>query len=72
MIKKTPLKTKQAVEIPSPEYKDGSTFIEGETTNIKNNKAETTQTTSSENLSAKYKNPRVSQDIPSAGRGQYQ
>jgi hypothetical protein len=72
MIKKPTLKTKDAVEVQSPEYKDGSTFIPNQSVDMTNSGTDLNQTASGENLSAKFKHPRVSQDIPSAGRGQYQ
>ena len=70
MIKKPTLKTKKAVEVQSPEYKDGSTFIEAGSPNMSGGSG-LNQTASSENLSAKFKYPRVSQDIPAEGRNQY-
>lgn len=38
---------------------------------MKNKDTDLNQTASSENLSAKFKHPRVSQDVPPEGQGQY-
>ena len=70
MIKKPQLKTKTAVEIPSPSFKDGTTIIPDRQPDMKNSESDLNQTASSANLSAKYKTG--SQDVPEAGRGQYE
>ena len=71
MIKKSQLKTKDAVEIPSPSFKDGTTIIPDRQPDMKNSGTDLNQTASSENQSAKYKYPRVTQEAPEAGKGQY-
>ena len=38
---------------------------------MKNSGTDLNGTASEENLSAKFKHPRVSQDVPAEGRGQY-
>ncbi len=72
MIKKPQLKTKDAVEIPSPSFKDGSTIVPDKQPDMKNSETDLNQTASSENQSAKYKYPRVKQEVPEAGKGQYE
>ncbi len=71
-ITKPGLRTKDAVIIPSPGYQDGTTIISTQTADMTNSETDLNQTASSENQSAKYKYPRVRQDIPKEGRGQYQ
>ena len=72
MITKPTLKTKDAVKVESPVYKDGTTIIGTQSADMRNSQTDLNQTASSENLSAQYKYPRVSQDIPAEGRGQYE
>lgn len=71
MIKKPTLRTKDAVEIPSPTYKDGTDLIQTKSADMTNSGTDLNQNASGENLSAKFKYPRVSQDIPTEGRNQY-
>ena len=75
MIEKPKLDTKKPVGngISVPVYKDGETVI------IATKSADTTNagtdingTYDHTNLSAKFKNPRVSQDVPAEGKGQYE
>jgi len=72
MIEKPKLKVKDAVEIPRVGYQDGTEIIPTKSADMKNSGTDLNQTASSENQSAKYKYPRVSQEVPSEGRGQYQ
>lgn len=72
MINKTNLDCKYPVGngVAKPEYKDGTEIISTKSADMSGS-MDLNQTASSENLSAKFKNPRVSQDIPEAGRNQY-
>jgi len=72
MIEKPKLKLKDALEVSRPEYKDGTEIIGTKSADMNNSETDLNQTASSENLSAKYKYPRVSQEIPAEGQGQYQ
>lgn len=72
MIKKTKLDCKYPVGNGTgvPTFQDGTTLIP-DTKPSMANPGELNQTASQENLSAKFKYPRVSQDVPEAGRNQY-
>ena len=72
MIEKPKLKVKDAVEIPRGGYQDGTEIISTKSADMKNSGTDLNQTASSVNQSAKYKYPRVSQEVPAEGRGQYE
>lgn len=73
MISKPTLECKYPVGngVSSPEYAGATEIISTKSADMKNSGTDLNQSASSENLSAKFKHPRVSQDIPSAGQGQY-
>lgn len=73
MIEKTNLDCKYPVGngVAHPEFKDGETTIIG-TKSADMSGGMVSTTASSENRSAKFKNPNVKQDIPAAGRNQYE
>lgn len=73
-IKKTSLNTKRPVGngVAVPQFSDGTEIISTKSADVTNSDSDLNQTSSSENLSAKYKYPRVSEDVPEAGRGQYE
>jgi hypothetical protein len=59
--------------IDAPVYKNGvATLATVMSADTKDSSTNMNQTASSENRSAKFKNPNVKQNIPSAGQGQYQ
>jgi hypothetical protein len=57
--------------ITAPAYFNGVANIIATKSASTNQGTDINGTASSENLSAKFKNPNVSQDVPEAGRGQY-
>lgn len=58
--------------VSAPAYFNGvANIIATKSADMKNIDTNLNQTASSENLSAKFKNPRVSQEVPEAGRNQY-
>lgn len=58
--------------VEAPVYKNGVADIaKVMTASTTNPGTDLNQTASSENLSAKFKNPQVKQDVPGAGRNQY-
>jgi hypothetical protein len=74
MITKPALDCKYPVGngVSKPEYKSGGTdIIKTKTADMKNSGTDINITASTVNLSAKFKYPRVKQDIPEAGRNQY-
>jgi len=70
------LKTKKPVGgtgIESPQYKDGVAVLATTLTAPTTNPGTTLNgTASGENLSAKFKNPNVKQDVPPAAQNQYE
>lgn len=72
MIKKTKLDCKYPVGngVSTPVYQDGTTLIPNSQPSMAN-PGELNQTASNQNLSAKFKYPKVSQDVPEAGKNQY-
>lgn len=74
-IKKPSLDCKYPVGngIHAPGYKEGgTTIIATKTADMNNTGTDINITASQENLSAKFKYPRVRQDIPAAARNQYE
>jgi len=73
MIQKPKLECKTTGGVVGePTYKDGaSNYITTKTADFNNTGTDINTTASSENLSAKFKNPRVKQDVPEKARGQY-
>lgn len=74
-IKKPSLDCKYPVGngVSKPEYKSGGTdIIATKSADMTNMGTEINITASQENLSAKFKYPRVRQDVPEAGRNQYE
>lgn len=58
--------------VNAPVYNNSvANIIATKTADMNNTSTNINQTASSENLSAKFKNPRVKQEIPEAGRNQY-
>lgn len=72
MISQPKLDTKKPVGngVNSPQYAGSTTIISTKTADMSGRDVSTTA--SSENRSAKFKNPRVSQDIPNEARNQYE
>jgi len=74
-ITKPTLDTKKPVGngITAPVYKNGETVLIATKSADMTNSDSTTINSSYDqaNLSAKFKNPRVKQDVPSAGQNQY-
>lgn len=73
MIQKPKLDCKEPVGngVYCPEYQNGATIlIKTKTADMSGGHMLET-TASTENLSAKFKNPRVKQDVPAEGRNQY-
>lgn len=69
-----PLNTKKPVGngINAPVYFDGvANIISTMSADMKNSDTNINQSASQENRSAKFKNPNVSQNVPSEGQGQY-
>lgn len=73
MITKPELDTKKPVGngVNAPSYGGGATLIPTKSADMKNSDTQINISASGENLSAKYKYPRKTQDIPAAGRNQY-
>jgi hypothetical protein len=58
--------------ITAPQYKTGvSNIIATKSADMTNASTDLNGTYDQTNLSAKFKNPRVKQDVPSAGQNQY-
>ncbi len=72
-IKKTPLDTKDTGgQVGQPTFQEGvSEIIKTKSADITNASTDLNQTASNENLSAKFKTPNVTQDVPEKGRNQY-
>jgi len=60
--------------VGQPSYSNGypSNFISGGSADTTNSGTNLNQTSSGENLSAKFKYPRVSDDVPAKGNNQYE
>lgn len=72
-IQKTDLESKPTAGVAgTPQFQDSDTFIPSSSADMKNSDSDLNQTASSENLSAKYKYPRVSEDVPPQAQGQYE
>lgn len=72
MISQPKLDTKKPIGngVNAPEYAGSTTIISTKDASMSGRDVSTTA--SSENLSAKYKYPRVSQDIPDGAKNQYE
>lgn len=57
--------------VSAPVYAGQTTIIATKSADMTNSSTNLNQTASTANLSAKFKNPRNKQDVPSAGQGQY-
>jgi len=58
--------------VTAPAYDNSvANIIATKTADMRNTGTNLNQTASNENLSAKFKNPRVKQDVPAAGNNQY-
>lgn len=73
MIDKPSLECKYPVGngVAAPEYAGATTIIPNQSADMSGGTG-LNGTASEENLSARFKNPRVHQDIPDAARNQYQ
>lgn len=58
--------------VASPVFGAGENIIPTKSADMSNSETDLNQSASSENRSAKFKNPAVRQDIPEAGRGQFE
>ena len=73
MITKPSLDSKPtAGVVGTPTYQDATTLISTKSADMTNSDTDLNITASNENLSAKFKYPRVSEDVPAAGRNQYE
>jgi hypothetical protein len=74
MITQPNLDTKKPVGngVTAPTYKNGvANIISTQSADMTNASTDLNVSASTENLSAKFKYPRVSQDVPNAGENQY-
>ena len=72
-IKKTELGCKDTGGVVgTPQYQDSTTIISTMSADMKNSDSDLNQTASSENRSAKFKNPSVKQSPTLKGDNQYQ
>lgn len=73
MIEKKPLDTKNTGGVVGqPEYAGASNLIPTTQPDMKNSDTNLNQSASGENLSAKFKFPRVKEDVPALGKDQYE